>query len=448
MEEQGCAMVADQDSSYPNAGYAWLVTAMLSLAAVFAYVDRSILNLLIEPIKGDLQITDFQFSLLQGLAFSLFYTLMGVPIARLADRKNRRNIIAIGIFLWSAMTVLCGMARSYGQLFFARVGVGVGEAALFPTTFSLLTDYFPKSKLGRATSAFVVGSALGGGIAFFFGGLALDLLGEFELTNPLSGGLFKPWQIVFIVVGAPGLVLALAIRWVVREPARIGSPDPGQEQQSFGAIKDFIRLNKKLFLVLFMAYPPLLMVFQGWVAWAPTFLIRTYDLSISQAGYWFGTLLLTAGIAGTLLGGVAIDYFFSRGYRDAALRISIAAVAGISIFGSLAPMMVDPVWGIILMVPFVFLGNLMLLVPPIIIQLSVPNQMRAQVSAVFLLVVNLIAMGLGPSVVAAFTDYVFADPAMLKYSLTLTTLLFCPITAVVLVAGLKPFRESMEQLGQ
>ena len=151
---------------YPNQIYAWYVVSVLTVAYIFSFIDRQILNLLVEPIQQDLNLSDTQISLLQGMAFALFYTLMGIPIARLADVANRRTIIATGVFLWSLMTALCGLTKTFWQLFAARIGVGVGEAALSPPSYSLFSDYFPPGKVTRAIAVFTGGSFLGAGLAY------------------------------------------------------------------------------------------------------------------------------------------------------------------------------------------------------------------------------------------------------------------------------------------
>jgi len=202
--------------------YEWYVVVICMLAYIFSFVDRQILALMIEPIKHDLQLSDTQFSLLHGLAFSLFYAVMGIPIALLADRYSRPKIIAIGVAFWSLATAACGLSRSFAHMFLARIGVGVGEAALSPATYSMLSDMFPRDKLGRAVGIYSIGSFIGGGMAFLIGGYVINLLKSVDSVVVPWVGAMRPWQVTFFIVGLPGLLVALLILLTVRDPQRLG----------------------------------------------------------------------------------------------------------------------------------------------------------------------------------------------------------------------------------
>ena len=210
---------ATDQERWPRPVLAWYVNGVLMLAFVLAFIDRQIVALLVGPIQQDLEISDFEVSLLGGFAFIFFYTFLGIPIGRLVDRSNRKRLIAIGVFLWSCMTVLCGFARSFMQLFLARVGVGVGEATLSPAALSILSDYFPPHRLGFAVSVYLSGAAIGTGLAFLLGGAALDFFAAFSLAGvPLLGDL-ETWQLAFVVVGAPGVIFTVLVL-TIPEPTR------------------------------------------------------------------------------------------------------------------------------------------------------------------------------------------------------------------------------------
>ncbi|MGI9295671.1 MAG: MFS transporter, partial [Pseudomonadales bacterium] len=210
-----------EEEVWPDPAYAWYVTLLMMVLYMFSFLDRTIIVLLVEPIKRDLHITDTQISLLYGFAFAIFYTFLGIPIARLADYKNRRTIIAFGVLIWSAMTALCGLARNFGHLFAARVGVGVGEAALSPAAYSLIADSFPEEKRAKAMSVYTMGLYLGVGLALVLGGLVIDFFEQAgTVTLPLVGELYS-WQLTFVAVGAPGLLFFL-LMMTVREPTRKG----------------------------------------------------------------------------------------------------------------------------------------------------------------------------------------------------------------------------------
>jgi MFS family permease len=198
--------------------YSWYVVGVLTLAYILSFIDRQIITLMIGPIKQDLGLTDTQMSYLIGLSFALFYTVFGFLIALAADRYNRRNIVTAGIVVWSVMTAFCGLAKGYGQLFLARMGVGFGEGALSPSALSMISDYFPREKLARAISVYSMGIAVGSGIALLVGGSIIHLVSSAAtVTLPLVGEL-RPWQAAFVIVALPGLPLAL-LMLTVREPA-------------------------------------------------------------------------------------------------------------------------------------------------------------------------------------------------------------------------------------
>ena len=205
----------------PSSLSAWYAVIVLLLAYVLSFVDRIIMSLLVIPIQKDLGISDTQMGLLMGLAFAIFYTVVGIPIARLSDAKSRKIIVSIGIFLWSIMTAVCGLARSFIELFLARVGVGVGEATLSPAAYSMIADYFPEEKLGKAIAVYQSGALFGSGIAFIIGGAIVGLIVNSNATSLPFLGELQPWQLAFIIVGLPGVLMAL-VMLTVKEPKRTG----------------------------------------------------------------------------------------------------------------------------------------------------------------------------------------------------------------------------------
>src|SRR5271167_4989111 len=221
-QSNAAVTVSSDSESYPSRVAAWYSIAVLMLMYVFSFIDRTTISLLVEPMKRDLHISDTQIGMLQGLAFALLYTFLGLPIARLSDRHSRRAIIAGGVFVWSIMATLCGLARSALQLFIARVGVGVGEAALSPAAYSIITDSFPRSKLGGAFGVYNVGITIGAGTALLVGGIVVGAVSRAgaSYTLPLFGPVHA-WQMVFILTGAPGIVLPLLLL-TFREPKRRG----------------------------------------------------------------------------------------------------------------------------------------------------------------------------------------------------------------------------------
>ena len=445
------------------------------LAMVVSFIDRQVITLLVAPIRADLGISDTQMSLLMGFAFAIFYVTMGVPIARLADRYSRRTIIAAGIFLWSLATAACGLARSFMQLFTARVLVGVGEATLTPAAYSMIADYFPPQRLGRAVGVYATGVFIGGGLALVLGGAAIRLItqsGPMEL--PLVGTL-APWQLTFIVVSLPGLFIVLLMMFTVREPVRKNltrrhlrptkERSPGEKADSCDSVAprsrklaesagksipvrevaQFMWTNRGTFGSIFFGYATGGMAFYGFMGWVPEFIRRSYGWDISDAGILFGAQLIVLGTLGTYAGGWFCDWLTARGYQDAAMR-SLAAFFALAMpFMVVAPLMPTAAWGIPALGVAVFALSLQQALSPVAIQLFTPNQMRAQVVAVYFVISVFSAIAFGTLSVAVVTDYVFQDESDLGYSLSIVSAVTMTLAAISLALGIKPYRKSLER---
>ena len=419
--------------------YALLV---LLLAYILSFVDRNVMAVLIGPIRQDFAISDFQYSLLHGFAFSMFYIFLGLPIARLADRGSRKWVITAGVMFWSVMTCACGLARSFGGLFLARVGVGVGEAALSPPAYSLLSDYFDERSLPRAMAVYTLGITIGGGLAYIVGGAVYQyftLHGPLEL--PLVGAL-RPWQTTFVIVGLPGFLLVLLLAAMV-EPPRAGATGTPVSTYSPAQIAAFLRKHWQAYGSLVFGVSLLSVLGYGTMAWYPEFLVRSHGMAAAEAGARFGTIFIIAGSAGTLLGGFSAAPLLARGFTDANQRLVMwIALLWLppAVLGPLAP---DSQWALWAAVPIVFFLNSYFGLAIAALQRITPNRMRAQVSAVMLFMTNLFGLALGPSAVAAITDFVFSDDAALARSLSLLPLLLCPPAALLLGWGLRYYRRAL-----
>ena len=422
--------------------YAWYVVGVLTLANISSFVDRQILTLLVGPIRRDLAITDTQMSLLLGLSFAILYTLLGFPIARLADSKSRRGIIAAGVAVWSVMTALCGVARNYSQLLLARIGVGVGEAALHPPAYSMIADYFPREKLGTAIGTFSMGIYLGVGLAQIIGGAVVGAVGgEVDWLVPVVGAV-RPWQVVFFVVGIPGLLIA-ALVWTVREPPR---QSPGAEPIPVADVVAHIKAHRTTFGTHHVGAALIALANYGMGAWLPTFFVRTHGWTVSQAGYLLGIANLTFGIAGVVLAGRFSDWLQSRGVEDAKIRVCLYAALGLLVCDVVTPLMPSGLGAAVWIFPLSFFASAPFGVAAAAVQELVPGRMRAQASALYLFVVSIVGLGFGPTAVALVTDYVFQADAALRYSLALVTGVGLVGAVAALWAGLRPYRESIGAL--
>lgn len=429
--------------------YAWYVVMVLMLAQMCSFIDRMIMGLMVGPIRASFNISDTQFSLLAGFAFAIFYSVMGLPLARIADRSSRRTLIAVGICFWSVMTTLCGLAQGFWSLFAARVGVGVGEASLGPAAYSMITDYFPKKTLARALSIYTIGITLGSGIAYIVGGQIVNYALSFDaISLPLIGAT-EGWQLTFFVVGIPGILIAL-LMLTVREPKRRGRVVQTDRPVSMPMkqVLEFVLARKRAFLGHILGVSIYIMAVFSLNIWGPEYLIRTFGFERTQAGLSFGLVMMIMGTSGLLCGGLMADRWFSKSIHDAYSRVIILSMIAMLPFAVLLGF-VDTAWLGILCLSFaIFFSAFQGGIAGGVIQLMVPNEMRGQTVALYFLVANLVGMGFGPTIVAAMTDFVFRDDGALNKSLALTSGLLIPIAATILIANLRNIRAAVEEAQQ
>lgn len=435
----------NNNSAYPSSLRAWSTVAILMLAYVLSFIDRQILNLLVGPIRRDLVISDTQMSLLMGLSFALFYTVCGIPLGRLADTKSRRGLIAIGVLFWSAMTAACGMARLYWQFLLCRIGVGVGEAALSPAAYSLIADSFPAERRATAISVYSMGVYLGSGLAFLLGGLVIKFASaQGDVLLPVLGEV-RPWQLIFLILGAAGVLFTLLLL-AVREPARRGVG--AGVAVPLIEVGRYLRANRRTVLYHNFGFAGLAFAGYGSAAWIPTFFIRTYGWDAGHVGVVYGSIVAVFGCLGIVFGGRLADWMAKRGRTDANMRVGLyAAMAALPCVASF-PLMDNALWAAALMAPTVFCLSMPFGVAPAAIQEIMPSAMRGQASAIYLFVITLIGLGIGPTAVALVTDYLFADDQALRYSLLIVSTLAVSSSLFLLAKGLQPYRESVLHLQQ
>jgi MFS family permease len=431
----------------PSYTYSWYVITVLLLAQTFSFLDRMIMGLLVGPIRAAFDISDTQYSLLAGLAFSLFYALMGLPLARIADSRNRRNLIAVGITIWSFMTACCGLAKSFSTLFFARVGVGVGEATLGPAAYSMISDYFPRSKLGKALSVYTLGVTLGSGLAYMLGGAVVGYvqnIGNVDL--PLLGSVYG-WQVTFFIVGLPGLFVAVLMATTVREPVRTGI-SLNDEMMPIREVLTYLWSRRRAYASHIFGISIFVMVVYALNLWGPTYFIRTFSLSPEEAGWTFGLIMLCAGSTGLLLAGTIADYWMQKGTNDAYIRLILISIVLMMPCVIALGFVDDLFFAILAMTAAVFFSAFQGGIAGGTLQLMTPNRMRGQAMAIYLLVANLIGLGLGPTVLAATTDYIFSDDMAIGKSMALCAAVLCPLGGAILFYGLSDIRHQIEVLAE
>jgi len=405
---------------WPAPARAWSAVALFSVAAILSYTDRQILSLLVDPIRADLRITDTQIGVLQGVAFALIYSFAGLPLGRLADLAQRRWVILAGIALWSAGTILCGYAGSFWTLFGGRVIVGVGEAALAPAAFSMISDMFPAERRGLAIGVFVMGMAIGGGVAIAIGGAVLGLVsaGTFADVPILSD--LSAWRAVLVLLGASGVPL-LVLLALVREPARRdiagdGAPPPGL-RSVFAQLRT---IRGALFpLVLgcaFMSVGDFAML-----SWSPALLSRRYGLSPEMVGLTLGPLIIASGVIASLGAGAISDRLARRFGPAGRLRLAAgsALLAGPFALVALAGSAHQVLGAVTLWLLFSTSAGLAGITA---LQEIVPNRARGLCGSFIAFGNIILGLGGGATLTGFMTDHVFHDRLAVGRSLTLVIL--------------------------
>jgi MFS family permease len=408
--------------------YAWYVALVLMACNTLSFIDRQILGLLVTPIKHELALSDTQVGLLQGLAFGVFYTLLGIPMGRIADLGSRRTLVAAGVLCWSLMTSLCSAARSFSALFLARMGVGVGEATLSPSAFSLLSDYFPRARLATALSVFSMGIFFGSGLALILGGLIIGAVGS--------------WRTTFLIVGLPGLLMAL-VALTIREPERrhlLRSADGSAARLGFGAVAREVRARLASVAGICFGFAAQALCNYAQQAWLPTYFVRLHGFSLRQAGVTLGVLSLATGLLGSYAGGRLADRWQRLGVAEAPLRVGVIATLGAAVTFTLALALPTLGWQLALLAPAYFFLAMPIGSVYASLQLILPNQVRGQIGALQVFALNLFGLILGPALPGALNDYVFRDGQMIGRSLALTVGTASLVSALLFLASWRPYR--------
>jgi MFS family permease len=447
LPENGIALEA-KGEPWPSPARAWYAVIVFALALMINFLDRGIISLLVRPIKESLSLSDFQMSLVMGFAFACFYVILGFPIARMADYKNRRTILCVGVAIWSVMTAVCGLAQNFWQLFLCRVGVGSGEACSGPSTYSMLADLFPRDKLPRAIAVLNFGFYAGNGLAYMIGGAITQMFDSTSVTLPIIGVTMNGWRLVFVVVGLPGLIVA-AMLMTVREPKRRGlvsaNTNDSMKPLPIKEVVAFIRENRATYAPMFIGMGIQVVMTIGAASWAYTFYDRIFKWSAGKFGLVMGLLSFTIMPIGTLLGSMLAERFARSGRDDANLRVVLIGKILAIPFGVLFPFM--PTLFLAVTVSTISLFFISLTPAPLnaAFQIITPNQMRGQVTAIYMFVFNVIGVGLGPTIVAVFTNYVFRDEQLIGYSLALTGLILGPLGTIAIWRAMKPYGRSVAE---
>jgi len=413
----------DQAAGRRGSAYPYYVVACLMLASAFSFLDRLALSLLIDPIRHDLGLTDSEVSLLAGAAFASCYVLFAFAFGRWVDTRGRRGAIVVGMTLWSLATAACGLAGSFGRLFAARAAVGVGEASLNPAAYSMIADYFPVGRRGLATAIFACGASLGGGLAILAGGHVVQWALVTRPQLPFMQGA-AAWQTTFVIIGLPGLLVALLIGLTVREPARMRTNDEARDAPGFGDVARYIAAHWRVFVPVFAGFSCIAINGYAFTVWGPAYFMRLHGLTPASVGLLFGIGYGVGGTLGVLAGGALSD----RLVRRTAYLTPSALVAEVTF--CLAMFVASMVGGLQIAM----------------VQSLAPGRMRGLLAALYGACVNVAGLGVAPTLTAYASDHLFGGPLGIGKALAATSALSLAVALVLIVLGLGPARRLAARL--
>ncbi|WP_126174032.1 spinster family MFS transporter [Altericroceibacterium xinjiangense] len=419
----------------------WWAVAVFTVALMFNYLDRQILTLLVTPIKADLGVSDTQISLLVGFAFVVFYVLAGIPIARLVDRGPRKWIVGFGIALWSLMTAACGLAQNFTQLVMARMAVGIGESCNAPATYSMTSDLFPRDKLAQPISVIGIGTVAGSGVALLVGGWLIGWLTEIgPQTFPLLGTL-RPWQMTFLIVGLPGVLWALVLVATVPEPPRREAP--GAKTPSFLDVIAFLWGLRATYVPMFIANGVKAMLSFGITVWSPAFFEREFGYAPGEPGPTLGIISLIVSPIGLVLGGWLATRMARKGIKDANMRIVFLVTIPLIPIAVVYPLLPKAWMAFTFVGLALFLGSLGSGPANAAIQSVTPGRMRGTTTAIYIAIYNVLGYGLGPLVVALFSDNIYG-PQQLGLAMATSFIILGPLGLLFAWLALKPYHHAVE----
>ena len=423
----------DVPSETKPASKAWWTVGILTVLYWFGTLDRQVSALLVPEIKKALQLTDFELSMVQGVAFGAAYMIASPVTGWLVDRYSRRWILFGGVVGWSIAAAASGLSRTFGQLFGARAGVGAFESTLNPTSYSLLSGLFPPGKLALPISIYVLGGNLGSGMSFLAGGaVAAWIATAAPVSLPLLGEL-ADWQVAFIVTGLPGLLLAPLALLASDRRAHVTSEV--RHASGFPDLWRHMRRYPGFFLTHNLGFAIVQAIVVGLQSWNAAYLSREFGWSVSKMGLVLGSAQLIVALGGLAFHGWLVDRLFSRGRKDAHFHY-LMVMTVLALPCAVAAYMVPSAVGMIVLYNlayFFIMGYAS--VGPAALQMATPEDLRGKASSIYMIVVTIIGVILGPIFVASFTDFVFADEAKLGHAMALFALIACSLAASLFAMG-------------
>jgi len=445
----GAAGASEQ--AWPPPAKAWYAVTVFAIGLTFLFLDRGVIALLVQPIKQDLKLSDTMVGLLMGPAFIVFYLFLGLPIARLVDSRSRKAIIAFSIGAWSLFSAACGLTRNFWFMLACRVGVGVGEAGNGPATYSMMADMFPPQRLARAISVMQFGFVAGNGLATILTGLIISVIaGTHSYHVPLVGEVHG-WQLTFFIVGLPGLIVTV-LAMTMMEPARRGrmrAQLAAAQTRRAIPVREVLRYmgeNWGAYASMFLGLAFESVVTFGIMNWGPTFFVRTYGWTIPHYAFLSGVLFLVLWPIGLIPGSLLSEWLGKRGFKSAYLLVTTLSVTLFIPLAILMPLMPTGGSAMVVMGASYLVAGFAPGPQNAALQIITPNEMRGQVTALFLFIFNIFGSGLAPFVIGLVTNYVVKSEAKVGESIMLTASVLGPIAVAIMWAGLKPYARSVARM--
>lgn len=424
---------------------AWYLLGLLTFCYALAYIDRQLVNLLVDDIRGTYALSDTQISYIIGLGFALAYLIAAPVYGRFVDVTNRRNLLIASVIIWSLCTAAFGLVDSYWGLFAARVGVGISEAGVLPIAWSLLADSFSTRKLPAALSIFATGQKLGSGLSLIAGGLVLTFADAVQINFPVLAG-FETWQFAFLIVGVPGVVFALLLL-TVKEPERGRLQAAGTVQKySMREAWDYLWERRQFYGRIYLGIGMVGILALGLPAWVPSFLMRAHGVASETVGLAMGAVFLVFGVAGVLSGPIAVRWFERRGYVDGTLRASVWATGGIILFTAAIPFMPGPATAMAAIAGATYCFTFPTGIIPSAVQIGTPNRVRGFAGSLYTFSAQLVGFGVGPTAIALITDHLFEDPLKVGFSIAIVGCTAALLAGWLLFSAIRPFKRLLDEI--
>lgn len=441
----GAPVARAADLPYPSRVYAWYVVGLLTLAYAISLLDRWILSLLVGPVKAHFGVSDTQMGLLMGFWFAIFYVTMGLPFGWLADRYSRKTIAGMAMLFWCSMTAFCGLAKSFAQLSAARLGIGLGEAALSPSAASMIADCFPREQQNSALTFYNMGISTGMGFAYLIGGMIVAWMAtQPPVVAPVVGHL-ETWQVVFIIAGLPGILVALLLLFTVREPLRRDRLARDSGGASLAQCIAFIKSRRAALAPLLIGMGASPLFGYAW-QWLPTLFDRVWGWKAPQFSFAYGCVLLVCGPLGAILGGLMASRLYARGQKDGVFRAMLLGMVVTTITSALLPLMPSPEWAVAMLVPASISGATGASCGAAAAVFMTPGEFRARIASIYVLTINGIGLIIGPTSVGLLNDHVFPAVDGVRWSLVIVAAVAGGVLTLYLATGRRAYREAVEAL--